>query len=92
MDMFNTVLFFDMSGNGVPAMYLQLLIDLEHPCPYNWGAVVLAYLYCNLSIAARSGLRSIAGPLMLLQMWSWTRLNVSRPRPVNPFDSWGEPD
>jgi Plant mobile domain len=72
MDLFGTLLFPDNSLIGVPAMYLQLLTDLEHPQKYNWGAAVLALLYSNLSIAARVGSKTITGPMILLQMWGWT--------------------
>jgi Plant mobile domain len=73
-------------------MYLQFLTDLEHPPTYNWGATVLAYLYRTLSVVARTKTKSIYGPLILLQMWVWTWLNVSRPRPITPYDSWDEPN
>jgi hypothetical protein len=54
MEMFGTILFPDSSSVGVLAMYLQFLTDLEHSPRYNWGAVVLAYLYQNLSLTAQS--------------------------------------
>jgi Plant mobile domain len=92
MDLFGTLLFPDSTWSGVPAMYLQFLMDLEHPQQYNWGAAVLALLYRNLSIAARAVSKSITGPVILLQMWGWTWFNVSRPKPLEPFTAWGEPD
>jgi Plant mobile domain len=49
MEIFGTILFPDSSSIEVHAMYLQFLTDLEHPSIYNWGAVVLAYLYRNFS-------------------------------------------
>jgi hypothetical protein len=54
MEMFRMILFPDSSLVGVLAMYLQFLTDLEHPPRYNWGPVVLAYLYRNLSLTAQS--------------------------------------
>jgi Plant mobile domain len=87
MELFGTVLFPDSSSIGVLAMYLRFLTDLEHPSTYNWGAAVLAYLYHTLSVAARTKTKSIYWPLILLQMWAWTWLNVSRPRPITPYDS-----
>ena len=87
-----SVLFPDSTGDGVPAMYLQFLRDLHDPPKLNWGAAVLAVLYRSLSTTAQSKTICITGPLMLLQMWSWTRLNVSRPIPKDPFTSWGLPD
>jgi Plant mobile domain len=34
----------------------------------------------------------ITGPVILLRMWGWTRFNVSRPKSIEPFTTWGEPD
>jgi Plant mobile domain len=92
MEMFRTILFPDSSSVGVPTMYLQFLTDLEHPPRYNWGDVVLAYLYRNLSLTAQSSVKSIFGPLILFQMWAWTWFSVSRLTPITPYDSWGETD
>jgi Plant mobile domain len=73
-------------------MYLYLLTDMEHSQKYNWGAAVLALLYHNLSITAQAGSKMITGPMILLQMWGWTWFNISRPKPIEPFTTWGEPD
>jgi Plant mobile domain len=73
-------------------MHMQFLTNLEHQLIYNWGAAVLAYLYRNLSLTAWSSVKSIFGPLILLQIWAWTRLKVSRPTIIIPYDSWDEPD
>jgi Plant mobile domain len=70
----------------------NFLTNLEHPLIYNCGATVLAYLYRNLSLTARSGVKSIFWPLILLQMWAWTWFNVSHPTPITSYNSWGEPD
>jgi Plant mobile domain len=53
---------------------------------------VLAVLYHNLSIAVRAGSKMITLPVILLQMWGWTWFNVIRPKPIEPFNAWGEPD
>ena len=45
MDLFGSVLFPNCSGDGVPAMYLRFLDDLEPERVPNWGAVALACLY-----------------------------------------------
>lgn len=81
MDLFGSVMFPDSSADGVPAMYLQFLSDLETRVEYNWGGAVLAHLYRELSRACLAGVETIAGPLMLLQMWSWTRFSIGRPSP-----------
>ena len=79
MDLFGSVMFPDSSESGVPAMYLQFIADLETPQKYNWGGAVLAHLYRELSRACKSGQSSISGPMLLLQIWSWTRFAIGRP-------------
>jgi hypothetical protein len=53
---------------------------------------VLAYLYRNVSLTTRSSVKSIFRLLILLQIWAWTWFSVSRPAPITPYNSWGEPD
>ena len=76
MDLFGSIMFPDKTGEAVPAMYLQFLNSLDRRQNYNWGCAVLAVLYRQLGEACRSSTDGIAGPLLLLQMWSWTRLPV----------------
>jgi len=76
MDLFGSVMFPDKTGDAVPAMYLQFLDNLDKPKKYDWGCAVLAVLYRQLSEACLSKTDMVAGPLLLLQMWSWTRLPV----------------
>jgi hypothetical protein len=66
MDLFGSVMFPDSSADGVPAMYLQFISDLETPREYNWGGAVLAHLYRELSRACHAGADTIAGPMLLL--------------------------
>ncbi|XP_078156050.1 serine/threonine-protein phosphatase 7 long form homolog [Carex rostrata] len=63
------------------------------PVPYNWGGVVLAYLYRHLCVATELDRGSMHGPVMLLQHWSWTRFPVLRPEPQtkNWEPAWGAP-
>ena len=92
MELFGTIMFPDSNQSSVRLMYLQFLEDLgprgvNH---YNWGGAVLACLYRELSRACRFKTISINGPLLLLQMWSWTRFPIGRPKPHDiPFN--GEP-
>ena len=72
MDLFGSVMFPDKTGDAVPAMYLQFLYNLDKPQKYDWGCAVLAVLYRQLSEACLSKTDMVAGPLLLLQMWSWT--------------------
>ncbi|RVW29435.1 Serine/threonine-protein phosphatase 7 long form-like [Vitis vinifera] len=43
------------------------------------GSATLAHLYRELCRASLDSAESIAGPLHLLQLWSWERLHVGRP-------------
>ena len=70
----------DTSGDGVPAMYLQFMQNLGQPTQYNWGAAALALLYRQLSMCAEKERLEIPGPLLLLQLWSWSRLPLGRPK------------
>lgn len=76
MDLFGSIMFPDKTMDSVPCMYLQFLRHLDQPWEYNWGSAVLAYLYRELSSACMSTTNSISGPLLLLQMWSWTRFPI----------------
>lgn len=93
LDLLGSVIFQDATGKGVPAMYLQFLKNLEEHQQYNWGAAALAVLYRALCMGAETDTRQIAGPVLLLQLWSWTHLTVGRPidRDNNP-PKWGTPD
>lgn len=79
MDLFGGVMFPDSSSNGVHAMYLSFLHDFAPSVDYNWGGAVLAHMYRELSRACRIGVQSINGPMLLLQIWSWTRFSIGRP-------------
>ena len=92
MDLFGSVMFPDSSADGVPAMYLQFISDLETPRKYNWGGAVLAHLYRELSRACHVGADTIAGPMLLLQIWSWTRFTVGRPIPREEPPPFGGAD
>lgn len=41
LDILGSMIFPDTSGDGVPAMYLQFLQDLDKPKEYNWGQQLL---------------------------------------------------
>ena len=83
MYLFGSIMFPDSNSSSVSLMYLPFLEYLgprgdDH---YNWGGAVLACLYRQLSRACRYKVGSINGPLLLLQMWSWTRFAIARPVP-----------
>ncbi|CDP12470.1 unnamed protein product [Coffea canephora] len=70
---------------------MPLLRDLETVRQYSWGSAVLTTLYRSLC-AATSPLRSsIAGPLVLLQLWAWERIPTMRPDRVQPLEHYPGP-
>jgi Plant mobile domain len=82
LDLFGSVIFLNNSADSVPVVYLSFLDDmLNIPKEgYDWGHAVLSCLYFNLSRSCLEPADCIAGPLLLLQMWSWTRFPIGRPR------------
>ncbi|CAN6245668.1 unnamed protein product [Urochloa humidicola] len=79
LDLIGSVLLPDSTGDSIPAMYIQFLEDMENPPCYNWGAAVLSHLYRSLCRACFASSKFVYGPLMLLQLWHWTRFNIARP-------------
>ena len=76
LDLIGSMIFPDSSGDGVPAMYLEFLQDLQQPKEYNWGAAALAFLYRQLCACAEKDKAEIDGPLPLLQVWCYSRLGI----------------
>ena len=87
MGIFGSIMFPDKSADQVPAMYLQFLGDMN--MSYNWGLAVLAFLYRQLSLACSKKTKTVAGPLILLQQWAWTRFPVGRPESIFPLARFG---
>ncbi|KAL6318192.1 hypothetical protein AAG906_035697 [Vitis piasezkii] len=70
-----------------------MLRDFDETTQYSWGNATLAHLYKELCRASLDSAEIIAGPLQLLQLWSWSweRLHVGRPNerlPPNALRSW----
>ena len=86
LDLIGSILLPNGTGDSVPIMYVKFLENLENPPEYNWGSAVLAHLYRNLCRASDVKNNNIYGPLVLLQMWSWTRLNIARPTRADRTD------
>uniref|UniRef100_A0A8R7QED8 Aminotransferase-like plant mobile domain-containing protein n=1 Tax=Triticum urartu TaxID=4572 RepID=A0A8R7QED8_TRIUA len=80
LEILGSTVFINTSGDGVPAMYLQFMQNAGQPTEYNWGEAVLAMLYRQLSIGAEKERLEISGPLLLLQLWSWSHLSLGRPK------------
>lgn len=89
LDILGSIVFTDSSGDGVPIMYLQFMEILERPTEYNWGAAVLAMLYRQLSMGAAKARSEICGPLLLLQLWCWSRLPLGHPTNICERDNKG---
>uniref|UniRef100_A0A9I9E861 Aminotransferase-like plant mobile domain-containing protein n=1 Tax=Cucumis melo TaxID=3656 RepID=A0A9I9E861_CUCME len=54
--------------------------NLHHTGRYSWGGACLAWLYRQLCTASKQGVREIAGPLILLQIWAWERFPIVAPQ------------
>lgn len=78
------VLFTDHSGGQVHCMYLPLIKDFGHCRNLAWGAAVLVYLYRELCKSCKTGVEEVAGCILLLQLWAWTRLPFLAPIPRGP--------
>lgn len=63
-------------------MYLEFMQDLGQQTEYNWGATALALLYRQLSMGADKEGLEISRPLLLLQLWSWSRLPLGHPKVI----------
>lgn len=79
LSLMGSVLFADKSGADVQLMFLPFLRDLTSVGQFSWGSAVLAHLYRELCRASKKGANEISGPLVLLQIWAWERLDISRP-------------
>jgi Plant mobile domain len=80
LELFGSVMFPNNSADLVPAVYLTYLDDMLNVPEdgYDWGQTVLSCLYFNLSRSYLEPADCIAGPLLLLQIWLWTRFPIKR--------------
>uniref|UniRef100_A0A2N9IHE9 Aminotransferase-like plant mobile domain-containing protein n=1 Tax=Fagus sylvatica TaxID=28930 RepID=A0A2N9IHE9_FAGSY len=65
--------FADKSGEKVHLMFLPMLEDFDAAGWYSWGSAVLAWLYRELCRATDPDSCDIAGALILVQLWAWSR-------------------
>lgn len=87
------VLFTDHSGGLVHCMYIPLIEDFGHCKKLAWGAAMLAYLFRELCKSCRIGVEEMAGCVLLLQLWAWSRLPFLALIPHGPsLDNllWGD--
>ncbi|KAJ4747942.1 hypothetical protein LUZ62_082347 [Rhynchospora pubera] len=73
-----SVLFTDLSGDSISVTYLPFIVNLEGKT-YSWGSAVLAYLHKEFCRGCQRSTKQIGGPVLLLQLWSWTRFLFGRP-------------
>ncbi|KAL8523870.1 hypothetical protein ACS0TY_013724 [Phlomoides rotata] len=62
------VLFAEKSGARVGTHFLRILDDVEDAGRYAWGTAALAYLYRQLGLASRYGVKQVAGFIPLLEV------------------------
>ncbi|KAK1401530.1 hypothetical protein POM88_001135 [Heracleum sosnowskyi] len=85
------VLFTDHQGSQVHCMFIPLLQIFSHCETLSWGSGVLAYLYRELCKSCKIGVEEIAGCVLLVQLWAWTRLPTLALVPsFHPLDIWGD--
>uniref|UniRef100_A0A2N9GC63 Aminotransferase-like plant mobile domain-containing protein n=1 Tax=Fagus sylvatica TaxID=28930 RepID=A0A2N9GC63_FAGSY len=65
--------FADKSGEKVHLMFLPMLEDFDAAERYSWGSAVLGWLYRELCRATDPDSCDIAGALILVQLWAWSR-------------------
>ncbi|CAM8914411.1 unnamed protein product [Rhodiola kirilowii] len=75
LNLIETTLFSNKSGNTIPLCFLPLLEDLDKIRDYSWGSAVLACLYSNMCSACTIGHRGLAGAPLIIQFWCWERLS-----------------
>ena len=54
-------------------MFLPFLEDFDATGRYSWGSAALAWLYRELCRATNPKSGDIAGSLILVQLWAWSR-------------------
>ncbi|XP_075485074.1 serine/threonine-protein phosphatase 7 long form homolog isoform X3 [Primulina tabacum] len=67
-------MFPDSRGGVVSLMYLQLLLNIPRVSRYSWGSAILSFLYRELCKSSIIGRKIICGPLLILQVWAWSRM------------------
>jgi hypothetical protein len=73
LELFRGSYFADKSGEKVHLMFLPMLEDFDAAGRYSWGSAVLAWLYRELYRATDPDSCDIAGALILVQLWAWSR-------------------
>ncbi|VFQ71478.1 unnamed protein product [Cuscuta campestris] len=80
-------LFPNTTGNRVSLYLLEIIMgDANIVRGRAIGSAVLSYLYRSMCRASPTSAAQIGGCLVLLQLWAWERLPMTRPRGVIPLD------
>ncbi|VFR00065.1 unnamed protein product [Cuscuta campestris] len=80
-------LFPNTTGNRVSLYLLEIIMgDANIVRGRAIGSAVLNYLYRSMCRASATSESQIGGCLVLLQLWAWERLPMTRPRGVIPLD------
>ncbi|KAL8495134.1 hypothetical protein ACS0TY_019341 [Phlomoides rotata] len=80
------VLFAGKSGSQ--SHFLRILDDVEDAGRYAWGTAALAYLYRQLGLASRYGVKQVAGFIPLLEAWIYEHFpftQLAHNRGFNPL-------
>jgi hypothetical protein len=70
-------------------MFLLFLEDFDAVGRYNWGNATLALLYRELCKVTNPKSCDIAGALILVQLWAWSRFPHISPtiKSIQPIDN-----
>ena len=70
-------------------MFLPFFDDFDAVGRYSWGNATLAWLYRELCRATDTNSCDIAGALILVQLWTWSRFPHISPaiKSIQPIDN-----
>jgi hypothetical protein len=73
LELLGSSYFADKSREKVQLMFLPMLEDFDAAGRYSWGSAALPWLYRELCRATDPDSCDIAGALILVQLWVWSR-------------------
>ncbi|KAJ3688921.1 hypothetical protein LUZ61_018085 [Rhynchospora tenuis] len=82
LDLFGSIMFPNKS-DYLYAYFLPFIEDVDNPPKISWGSGLLAFLYRGLCRAAQEDTKSVAISALFLQIWTWTRFLIGRPKPTD---------
>lgn len=69
----------DKSHNLLHSCWLPMIRDLDKCNTYSWGSACLTTLYRHMCKAAKNGVQSMRGCVVLLSAWAYTRIPLFAP-------------